>query len=287
VEVTAESGAVSRTTLRVSREGSSSGTPQPAGNDSVRVMARSLLLEKREATALVDRGETIGSQARITVRPYRSNDVVVQETVPVTARASSGSWAISLDYRSAGVALDRSRLVEVEVMIPTNGKDSLIYAEVLQPDSALQVEVPFFVLTDRPRSAWPAVGSTVKVAGYVSLLQPGKSGPRPADGEAFTLDAKGEYAITVEIKDPKSGRVLGKDTIGQKPGAPRGRTHLFTAPMSLPEGATVGFTLTATAKSGKVWQVSGTTVVRTVTRDYNAGFSPALLFIADDLAEKK
>ena len=91
----------------------------------------------------------------------------------------------------------------------------------------------------------------------------------------------------MEITDPKTGKVLGKDVTGQKPGAPRGRTYLFSAPMSLPEGATVGFTLTAQAKSGKAWQVAGTTVVRTVSLDYAAGYSPALLFIADDLAEKK
>ena len=113
----------------------------------MRVLARSLLLEKREAMALVDRGETIGSQARITVRPYRSNDVVVQETVPVTARvferqlghlpgsSSCSAWSCPRPQQA----------VEVEVMIPTNGKDSLIYAEVLQSESALQVEVPFFV----------------------------------------------------------------------------------------------------------------------------------------------
>ncbi len=286
VEVTAENGAVSRTTLRVSRDGTPSTKP-PAGSDSLRVLARNVMLEKREADLLAQRGETVGTQAKVTVRPYRSNDAVLQETVPVTVRQSGASWIVALDYRSAGVSLDRNRLAEVEVMIPTSGKDSLLYAEVVQPDSVVQVEVPFFVLTDRSRVAWPAVGAAVKVAGYVSMLQPGKSGARAQDAEQFTLDGKGEYAITIEITDPKTGKVLGKDAISQKPGAPRGRTYMFSAPMSLPEGATVGFTLTAQAKSGKVWQVSGTTVVRTVSLDYAAGYSPALLYIADDLSEKK
>ena len=286
VEVTAESGAVSRTTLRVSRDGGSSTKP-PTGTDNVRVLARSVQVEKREAGLMAGRGETPGSQARVTVRPYRSSEVVLQETVPVTVRASGSSWIVALDYRSAGVALDRNRLVEVEVMIPTTGKDSLLYAEVVQADSVVQVEVPFLVLTDRSRAAWPAVGAAVKTAGYVSLLQPGKSGVRAQDGEQFTLDGKGEYAISVEITDPKTGKLLGKATTSQKPGAPRGSTYLFSAPISLPEGATVGFTLTAQAKSGKAWQAAGTTVVRTVALDYSAGFAPALLFFADDLAEKK
>lgn len=286
IDVTAESGAVARTTLRVARAGTPAVKP-PAGKDNVRVMARNLLLDKREATALVDRGETIGSQAKVSVRYYRSNEVVLQDTVPVTVRASSGSWAISLDYRSAGVTLAAGRMIEVEVLIPTNGKDSLLYAEAQQADSVVQVEVPFFLLTDRQRVAWPAVGSDVKVAGYVSMLAPGKAGARPADAESFEIDAKGEYGMALEVTDPKTGKLLGKHTIGARPGAPRGRTYVFSAPMSLPEGATVGFTLTARAKSGKVWQVTGTTVVRTVALDYNGGFAPALLLIADDLMEKK
>ena len=57
--------------------------------------------------------------------------------------------------------------------------------------------------------------------------------------------------------------------------------------MSLPEAPRWGSPSRPRQKAAKDWQVSGTTVVRTVTLDYNAGFSSALLFIADDLAEKK
>jgi hypothetical protein len=287
VDVTAENGAASRYMLRVAREGSTPVQP-PSGGDSVVVTARNAQLDKREAMALVDRGETIGNQAKIAIRYYRSNETIGQETVPVTVRAQGGSWAISLEYRSPGVSLDRNRLIEVEVAIPTSGKDSLQYAEVQQADDNVRVDVPFFLLTDKPRVVWPAVGAPVKVVGYVSMIQPGKAAAeRSADREDFEKNDKGDYGIAVEITDPKSGKPYGKDTIYAKPGAPRGRTYYFSAPMSLPEGATVGYTLTARAKNGKIWQVSGTTVVRTTMLDYNAGFAPVLLFLADDLAEKK
>lgn len=286
VDVVAENGASSRYTLRMAREGSTPAQP-PSGGDGVVVSARSLQLDKREATALVDRGETIGNQAKVAVRYYRTNETISQETVPVTVRAQGGSWAVSLEYRSPSLSLDRNRLVEVEVAIPTNGPDSLMYAEVQQADNAVRVDVPFFILSDRSRVAWPAVGAPVKVVGYVSMLQPGKAAAeRPADRADFEKNDKGDYGITVEITDPKSGKPYGKDTIWAKPGAPRGRVYYFGAPMSLPEGATVGYSLTAKAKNGKIWQVAGTTVVRTTGLDYNAGFAPVLLFLADDLMEK-
>ena len=106
IDVTAESGAAARTTLRLSREGAPVVKP-PAGNDSVRVTARNLLLDKREAAALAGRGEQVGSQATVTVRYYRTNEVVLQEVVPVGVRASGGSWIISLDYRSPAWASRR------------------------------------------------------------------------------------------------------------------------------------------------------------------------------------
>ena len=274
--MTAENGAVSRYTLRVAREGSAPVQP-PSGGDSVVVTARNLQLDKREAMALVDRGETIGNQAKITVRSYRTNEMISRKTVPVTVRAQGGSWMVSLEYRSAGVFLDRNRLVEVEVVIPTSGKDSLHYAEVQQADTNVRVDVSFLILTDRPRVAWPAVGAPMKVAGYVSMLQPGKAAAeRPAEREDFEKNDKGDYGIAVEITDPKSGKPYGTDTIWAKLGAPRGRTYYFSAPMSLPEDATVGYSLTAKAKNGKVWQVAGTTVVRTTMLDYTFLVDPIL-----------
>jgi hypothetical protein len=101
------------------------------------------------------------------------------------------------------------------------------------------------------------------------------------------VSEKGEFGVTLEIKDPKTGKILGTDAMRLKPGAPRGTTYYFKSPMTLPEGATVAYTLASTAKSGKVWQAAGTTVVRTLAPDYNAGFAPVLLVIDDDLAEKK
>jgi hypothetical protein len=49
----------------------------------------------------------------------------------------------------------------------------------------------------------------------------------------------------------------------------------------------VKYVLTATAKNGKLWSASGTTQAWTVKPQYPAGFQPALVFLADELAPQE
>ena len=66
----------------------------------------------------------------------------------------------------------------------------------------------------------------MKVAGYVSLLQPGKSAR--AARRAFTRTAKGEYAITVEIKDRSQAGSWERIRSARTPGCPAAGRNGFS-----------------------------------------------------------
>jgi len=305
IVVTAESGAASRYALRITREAAGAKPPEakptetkppetrpietkpPAktGSDVVLVSAKNLRIEKREAAALSQAGESIGTQARITTRYYRSSEIIVQEAARVEVRQQGANTSVSFEYRSAGVALDRARMVEIEVAIPTSAGHFLFYTEADPAGAVVNVEVPFLLYGSDPQVAWPALGSSVKVAGYLSASAAGKEkGERESDKEDFARNDKGEYGIAVELFDAKTGRSLGKDTVWTKPGLARGRTFTFGKAILVPEGGTVRYALTAEAKNGRSWQASGTAQAWTTRLEYSGGFAAVVLSIADELA---
>jgi hypothetical protein len=57
--------------------------------------------------------------------------------------------------------------------------------------------------------------------------------------------------------------------------------------MSLPEGATVMYTLTARARNGKGWAATGTTQVWTTSLASDGGFEPVILRFGEDLAPQR
>jgi hypothetical protein len=284
LDVTAENGTITRYTLRLTREGAPPVKP-PAAGGGVLVTARNLQLGKREATALVARLDVPSNQALITVRVYRTNDIVAQVAAPVAVQVKGPNIAINLEYRVPNVPLSPGRLAEVEVAIPTSRGRYLCYTEAQPFDAALSVEVPFLLLADTPRVTWPAIGTPVKVAGYLSLVPLGKA--RAADREDFAMNEKGEYPIAVQLSEAKTAKLLGGDTVWTKPGAVRGRRFAFGRSLVLPEGSTLSYLLTANGRSGRIWQAAGTTQVWTTMPSYEGGFAPALLFLADDLTEKR
>jgi len=283
LDVTAENGTVTRYTLRLTREGAPAVKP-PAAGGAVLVRARNLQLGKREATALASRLEVPGNQALITVRVYRTNDIVTQIAAPVAIRVQGLKIAVNLEYRLTNVPLSPGRLAEVEVAIPTSRGRYLCYTEAQPFDAALSVEVPFLLLADNPRITWPAIGTPVKVAGYLSLVPPGTA--RAADREVFATNEKGEYPVAVQLSEAKTAKLLGSDTVWTKPGTGRAGRFAFGRSLVLPEGSMLSYLLTANSKSGRVWQASGKTQVWTTMPSYEGGFAPALLFVADDLAPR-
>jgi hypothetical protein len=247
------------------------------------VEAKNLRLEEREAAALTAEKALIGSAARITVRTYRTNDILLQDTTPVQARRQGKTWALTLAYRSGSLALSGGRLVEIEVAIPTSSGSYLHYTEAFWSAAEMNLTPPFLLFGRDPRVAWPAVGSPVPVEGYVSLRPPGRGGAGPEVGEEeFERNTQGEYGISVAISDAAGGRLLGSDTVWTRPGLARGRVFGFSKPMQLPEGAAVRCLLEAKAKNGRLWRSEGFTEVWTTRLEYAGGFQPVVLLVAGD-----
>ena len=251
----------------------------------IAVEAKGLRLEPREAEALAEHGDSIGERALITVRYYRTNEVILQDTSSVRIRKQGKTYAITLDYRSNIVPMNRDRLIEVEVVIATDGGHYLHYTEAMLPDDEIMIELPFLLFGQNSRVTWPGIGTPVRVIGYLSLLPPGKdTGAREADSEDFEKNEKGEYGIVLEITDPATGRLLGSEKIWSRPGLSRGHTFSFEEVIEFPEGAVVRYAFTARARNGRVWQAAGTARVWTTKLAYDAGFMPVLFFLVDDLA---
>jgi hypothetical protein len=92
--------------------------------------------------------------------------------------------------------------------------------------------------------------------------------------------------VEVIITDAATGRVLLQETVWSKPGLPRSHVFTFSKPVTLPEGATVKYTLTAKGKNGKGWTASGTAEVWTTNLDAGGGFEPVVLQFGEDLRQK-
>ncbi len=253
-----------------------------AGNDHVVVIARNLQLEDKELAAMIGGKDLPGKTAMITVRPYRSAEILRKDSTPVDMRVQGRKLSLSLQYRSAGVNLGRDRLIEIEVAIPTTAGKILYYKEAMPAADEASLTVPFLLYT--AAIPWPAIGSPTPVSGYVSLA---KGGARPEDREAFQKNGRGEYGIDIEITDAKTGKSYGKDTVWRKPGLARGQAVSFTTALTVPEGSTIGYTMTARAANGRTWVAAGQAQVWTTRLRADGGFEPVLLPLADDLALKQ
>ena len=288
VDVTAQSGAVARTVVRLSRDGATVPPVVTPGSDRVSVRIDGVKVEQRGATGNSISQGSIGEEATITVRQYRTNTVIVQGSTGVSVKMQGATAVLSASWNSPGVKLERGRLVEVEVAIPAGGSNWLHYTEAQWADATVEIDVPFLLLSRNPRVSWPPIGSPVRVIGYVALSPGGSQRSEiQAGAESFELDKKGEYGVEVIITDAATGRVLAQDTVWGKPGLPRGHVFTFSKPISLPEGATVKYTLAAKAKNGQGWTASGTAEIWTTRITDEGGFEPVVLQLGESLKPPK
>jgi len=315
IDVTAQNGTVVRYTLRAAREAPAPVTPpattppattppattppasvtppaeQPAapglamppdsGRAHVVVVARGLKLGGREAAAMAAAGDQAGSTARITVRAYRTDTVITQYPARVQAASQGKETVIVLNARSSGLTLAKDGMVEVETVIPTKSGRFLFYLEAQPADEEVRVEIPFLFYGDSPRIGWPAAGTMAAVSGVLSSLPPGKE--RAADKEDFPRNAKGEVDVTVQLADAGTGQVYGSQIVASTSGPQRERLLRFGRPVPIPEGATVRYLLSATAKNGKAWTAEGSAQVWTTQPAYPSGFQPVVIAVSDDL----
>ena len=242
---------------------------------------------KRELLALADSKGSVGEEARITVRYYRTNTVIVQGTAKVAQKTQGVTPVLSTSYLSPGVKLDRGKMIEIEVAIPAGGANWLHYTEAQWAAPNVEVDVPFLLFSNNPRVTWPTLGRAVRVVGYVSFSPDGtQKVERLSDKESFDLNAQGEYGVQVVLAST-AGQALGTDTVWTKPGLPRSHVFPFTKVFNLPEGGTVRYTLTAKAKNGAAWSATGTAQIWTTNLAYEGGFASVVLRLADDLAPAK
>jgi hypothetical protein len=257
--------------------------PSPSGSgrsDHLLVSAKDLALGSRELAALGASKDAVGATAKITVRPYRSSEILAQGSAAVETRARGEGLALSLQYRSPGIAaLGQQALVEIEVVIPTVAGKFLYYKEALPAAGDLDLTIPFLLYETAVPVAWPALGSPTQVAGYASM-----GGKHPDEGEAFQKNAKGEYRVDVDLVDVKTGRAYGQAVSWKKPALARGQALAFAAPLGIPEGSTVGYSITARAANGRAWTATGQAQVLTTRLRYEGGFEPVLLPLSDELA---
>ena len=173
IAVTAESGLIAETILKLSREGSPTPPPPPStGPDKVSVNLKGLAIAKRELAALAESNGSVGEEARISVRYYRTNTVIVQGTAPVSVKTQGVTPVLTAAWLSPGVKLDRNKMIEIEVAIPAGGTNWLHYTEARWSDAIVEIDVPFLLFSTNPRVTWPALGRAAKVVGYVSYSPP-------------------------------------------------------------------------------------------------------------------
>ena len=240
--------------------------------------AKNLRLGRRELSALAARNGKPAAQGLLTVRVYRGNQILAQLPIAVSVRAEGTNLAIALEQRVGKLGSAAGKMVEVETAIPTSGGRYLCYTGALLLEEGARLEIPFLLLADNPRLAWPAPGTPVAVVGYRSQLPPGKILGGGADLE---VNEKGEVPLSAEIADPKTGALMSQVTARVKPGP--SRVFSFESPLQLPEGAQVSYRLAARARGGRIWQASGTAQVWTTAPAYNGGFEPVLLPMLDEL----
>lgn len=274
--------------LRLGRDGGTVPPVPTPGSDRISVGIRGVKVETRALDGLSDGRGAAGAEARIIVRYYRTNTEIVQGTAAVSVKMQGATATVAASWTSPGVKLDRDRLVEVEVAIPAGGSTWLHYTEARWADSLVQIDVPFLLFSRSPRVTWPRIGTPVRVNGWV-VLTPGGSQKSAiqSGGEDLELNTKGEYGVEVIITDTATGRTLAQDTVWNKPGLPRGHVFTFSRPISLPEGATVKYTLMARAKNDKGWIASGTAEIWTTRLDDGGGFEPVVLQFGEDLRPSK
>ena len=262
--------------------GSKAPPPAESPHDRIVVTAGNLKLPGPTVSALASSGDQIGRLAQITVRYYRTNEVIAQFTAPVEVRPQGLDRLVTFSAQSDAVSLNRDRLVEVETAIRTVAGHFLSYTEAQNADDEVRIDIPFLVFGDNPRLSWPPVGSPTTVTGYLSRTRQGKD--RAVDKEDFDRNGKGEYAVSVQIVDDRTNTPLGSDTVYSRPGHERNTALAFGTSFKVPEGDRVRYLLSAKSKNGKVWTASGVTQVWTTMMSYPTGFQPVLLSVADDLA---
>ena len=135
-------------------------------------------------------------------------------------------------------------------------------------------------MSDQPRLGWPQAGVLRPVTAQVLYETSDEARNRIAAlGDAFRVDNQGEFEITLELFNLATGGSLGSEVLPAKPGSVHGRAIEFANGIELPEGAVVGYVLTAETRDGRLLRAHGATEVRTLETFENGEWEYASLFV--------
>lgn len=251
----------------------------------VAVSARNVQLGRREADAL-GRSQ-IASEGLVTLRRYRTDAVLVQDTFGVNVqRRGNNPPVLSFDWNSPDFRLNSNELVEVEIRIPTGNGNYLHYTEAFPAASAADTQTmtpPFFLFSSNPRVSWPAPGSTVPVDAEYSLIPPGQIGRGQQGIDELPRGAAGaqQAGVQLTVRDADTGSQFFNGPVGSASGIQAGRQLNFDREIQLIEGRDVQYEFVVRGADGRGWRTAGFTTVWTTRIAYAGGYRPALLFVLE------
>jgi outer membrane biosynthesis protein TonB len=239
--------------------------PADSGKARIVVKASGLKLAAQDAAAIAAAADQVGPTARITVRNYRTDEIITQYPGAVEAGSQEKNITLSMNARSNGVTMAAGKLVEVEVAIPMKSGKYLYYTRAQAAGDELRIDVPFLLYGPNPRTAWPALQSQVPVAG-ISVPMPARAG---------------DLTVTVQLAP------YGTTTATTGGGAEGRGVLSFAKPVVVPEGATLKYTLSARDRNGRFWTGTGTAQAWTTSIASPQGFEPVVLAASEEFAPLK
>ena len=255
-------------------------TPSRIGRRILEVNMDGLRLSRQVASSLNSNNANLDAEAKIEVRYHDDGEIIYEDSAPVTTEKARQDVLVSMRYRSQFIDVDLGRYLDIEVSIPTTAGRYLHYNTVVFADDSLDIRPDFMALSDSARMDWPQAGTPRPVTARVLYQTSDETRNRIASlGDAFRLDSQGEFEITLELIDLATGRSLGIEMLPAKPASVHGRGIEFANGIELPEGAKVGYVLTAQTRDGRLLRVHGATQVRTLETFDNGEWEYASLFV--------
>ncbi|MEE8441977.1 MAG: cadherin-like beta sandwich domain-containing protein, partial [Spirochaetia bacterium] len=254
--------------------------PSRIGRRILEVTMDELRLSRMVASSLNTTRANLDADAIIRVRYHGEEEVVYEDFARITTEKAQQDVLISMSYRSGFIDVDLGRYLDIEVAIPTSADRYLHYNTVAFADGSLDIRPDFLTLSDRPRMDWPQAGIPRPVAAQVLYQVSAEARNRMAElGDAFRVSDQGEFEITLELTDLSTGRSLGSEVLPAKPASVHGRAIEFANGIELPEGAKIGYVLTARTVDDRLLRAHGAIEVRTLETFENGEWEYASLFV--------
>jgi cadherin-like protein len=254
--------------------------PTPIGRRILQVTMDNLRLSRQIASSLNSNRSNLDAEARIEVRYHDDGEILYEDSAPVTTEKARQDVLVSMSYRSQFIDVDLGQYLDIEISIPTTAGRYLHYNTVVFANDSLDIRPDFMALSESPRMDWPQAGTPRPVTARVLYQASDAARNRmSALGDSFILDSQGEFEITLELIDLATGRSLGSEILPAKPGSVHGRGIEFANGIDLPEGARVGYILTAQTRAGRLLRAHGSTEVRTLETFDNGEWEFASLFV--------